>query len=183
MKRVNVSALSVSLAALALCAGLAAPTATAADATTNDGTKTPLLRDVPDLILSRWRSSQLAAGNYQRASGSAVDFGYGNSALAYAMLVEAIRSSDDAYFQSAMRGFDWLAGHRIAYQGVFNRMFIAAGFNLANSKYGARPEFKAIKGRWALMLRHFGWIDKPLGDNYRYNKNVVEAVETLEATR
>ena len=181
MVRVPAGKTSSLFLAVAICACLFSAAASAApEPTTKDGTAIPLLREIPDLVLSRWRASQLASGSYQRASGTEVTFGYGNSAIAYAMLAEAARTQNDAYFESAMRAFGWLTTHRIAYQGVFNRMFVAAGYNIANSRYRSRAEFKKVKSRWALMLRHFGWIGKPIGDEYRYNKNIVEAVETLE---
>ncbi|MBI5309749.1 MAG: hypothetical protein HZB14_01775 [Actinobacteria bacterium] len=138
------------------------------------------LRELPDTILERWRESQLPGGNFARPSGSEVFGGYGNGALAYAMLLEAARGGDDAYFRSSMRAYSWLARKRIHPQGVFFRMFVAAGYNLARRRFADRPEFKAIRSAWATRLRRFKYDDGKFGGPYRYNKNVVEAVEVLE---
>lgn len=150
----------------------ATPTASAEDP--------PLFRELPDVILAPWNSSQLPAGNFQRPSSSAVTGGYGNDAIAYAMLLEASREDNDPYFRSAMAAFAFNARTPPRPQGVFTKMFAAAGFNLATRKFGQRAEFLAIKGAWAQRLRRFRYDDSRLGERYRYNKNLVEALEIFE---
>ncbi|MGH2906848.1 MAG: hypothetical protein ACRDKI_08800 [Solirubrobacterales bacterium] len=141
------------------------------------------LGDVPDTILDGWRDDQMPDGNFQRPSGTPVWGGYGNGALAYAMLLEAVRTGDDSYFRAAMNAYGWMAHKQIHPQGVFFRMFVAAGYNLANSQYGDRDEFQAIRAAWATRLRRMRYDDGRFGVKYRYNKNLVEAVEVLELLR
>src|SRR5689334_11673795 len=88
------------LALLALGDSLAPATASALPARFDRS-----LGEVPDTILERWRDDQLADGNFQRPSGSPVWGGYGNGALAYAMLLEAVRSGDRSYFRAAMKAY------------------------------------------------------------------------------
>lgn len=151
---------------------LTAPSASAADP--------PLFRELPDVILAPWTATQLPAGNFQRPSTSAVTGGYGNDAIAYAMLLEASRAGDDAYFRSAMAAFAFSAKSPPKPQGVFTKMFAAAGFNLAVRKFGQRAEFLAIKRAWGRRLQRFRYDDSQLGKRYRYNKNLVEALEVIE---
>lgn len=140
----------------------------------------PLFRELPDVILAPWSASQLPAGNFQRPSSSSVTGGYGNDAIAYAMLIEASRTGDESYFRAAMSAFAFSAKTPPRPQGVFTKMFAAAGFNLATRKFGQRAEFLALKRAWAQRLRRLRYDDARLGVRYRFNKNLVEALEIFE---
>lgn len=152
-----------------------------------DGAATPPetapLKELPDLVLAPWLSSQGKYGNYIHPSGVPATDGYGNAGIAYAMLLDAARSGNDAYFKSAMRAFNWINRTRYPMNGVFYRMFSAAAYNVARTSFGRRMEFRRIRNAWAAKLRRFPYQRGVLGSHYRYNKNLVEALEVIELYR
>lgn len=165
------------LATLALIATL--PAAARADAGAASPDTAPL-KELPDLVLSPWLSSQTHNGNFKRPSGSVLIDGYANAGLAYAMLQEAARSGDERYFKSAMKAFSWINRTRFPMNGVFYQMFSASAYNLARTKFAGRSAFKKIRVAWANKLRRFPYQKGRLGSEYHYNKNLVEALEVVE---
>lgn len=168
---------------------VAAPTVRAADPSPgpNPGAATPPesapLKELPDLVLAPWLTSQGPRGNYIRPSGVPANDGYANAGIAYAMLLEAARSGNDAYFKSAMRAISWINRTRYPMQGVFYRMFSAAAYNVARASFGKRIEFRRVRRAWANQLRRFPYQRGLLGTYYRYNKNLVEALSVIELYR
>ncbi len=138
------------------------------------------LKELPDLVLTPWLSSQGPHGNFIRPSGTPAIDGYSNAGIAYGMLLEAARGGNDAYFQSAMRAFSWVNRTRYPMSGVFYQMFSAAAYNLAARSFGSRAEFRRIRAAWANKLRRFPYQRGVLGSRYHYNKNLVEALEVIE---
>jgi hypothetical protein len=138
------------------------------------------LRELPDIVLEPWKSTQTAGGNFVRPSGSQVTGGYGNGAIAYGMLIEAARTGDESDFRSAMAAFNYMVHVRIPVQGVFYPMFTAAAFNLARERFAGRPEFEAIRKAWQVRLRTFKWPSAASGRTYRNNKDLVLALAALE---
>lgn len=163
------------LSAIATCDG-----AQGAKRIESSGTR---LVDLPPMILDPWRESQWPDGNYRRPSGSTVWDAMGTSSIALSTLMMAKRTGDEAQFRSAMLAFKRLATQRVHPQGVFFRLFTASGYNFASKHFGDRPEFREIKGAWANRLRRIKYGDQSFRTGYRYNKNVVEAVEVLELLR
>lgn len=141
------------------------------------------LKELPDLVLEPWLSTQTLAGNFRRPSGTLLIDGYANAGLAYAMLLEAVRSGDERYFASAMRTFAWINRTRYPMEGVFYQLFSAAAYNLAVERFASRNEFKRIRPGWADRIRRFRYLHGLLGSRYRYNKNLVEALEVIELYR
>lgn len=140
------------------------------------------LKELPDLVLTPWLSSQTKNGNFRRPSGTLLNDGYANAGIAYGMLQEAARTGDVRYFNSAMRAYSWITRTRYPMFGVFYQMFSASAYNLAREKFGNRAAFKKIRKRWANQLRRFPYQSKRrvLGTSYRYNKDIVEAVQVIE---
>lgn len=136
--------------------------------------------DLPDLVLDPWLKNQTKRGYYLRPSGSPATDGYANVGIAYAMLLEAARGGDDRYFNSAIRAIDWTNRTRLPMNGIFYRMFSAAAYNVARANFANRSAFKRIRPRWANKLRAFPYQRGVLGSHYRYNKNLVEALEVIE---
>ncbi len=143
------------------------------------------LKELPDLLLTPWLSSQTRHGNFKRPSGTPLNDGYANAGIAYAMLLEAARSGDERYFNSAMRAFSWITRTRYPMFGVFYQMFSASAYNLAREKFARRSAFRKIRHRWANQLRRFPYQSRRrvLGSSYRYNKDIVEAVQVIELYR
>lgn len=138
------------------------------------------LRELPDLVLTPWLSSQTRNGNFKRPSGTPLTDGYSNTGIAYAMLLEAVRSKDDRYFTAAMRAIGWTLRTRLPMQGVFFQMFSASAYNFARENFSRRAAFRKLRRRWATSLRRFPYQRGVLGSHYRYNKNLVEALEVIE---
>lgn len=141
------------------------------------------LTDLPGMILDPWRETQLESGSYRRPSGSTVWTSMGASSLAYATLMKARRTGSDAEFSSSMLAFKRIVIGRAKPRGVFCRYYLAAAFNLARLHFSERPEFRAIRRRWADRLRRIRYGDHSFRTGYRYNKNVIEAAEVLELLR
>lgn len=138
------------------------------------------LKELPDLVLTPWLSSQTKNGNFKRPSGTPLIDGYANMGLAYAMLQEAERTGDDRFFKSAMRAVSWVTRTRFPMNGVFYEMFSASAYNLARSNFSNRSAFKKVRRKWANQLRRFPYQRGVLGSHYRYNKNLVEALAVVE---
>ncbi len=171
--------LAATLAAALLLVALIPAAARAADQASDTPEAAPL-KELPDLVLTPWLSSQTKNGNFRRPSGTLMTDGYANVGLAYAMLLEAARSGQTRYFESAMKAIDWSTRTRYPMTGVFFQMFSAAAYNLAREKFGNRKAFKQVRPRWANQLRRFPYQRGVLGSHYRYNKNLVEALQVIE---
>lgn len=144
------------------------------------GPDTAPLRELPDLVLEPWLTTQTKNGNFNRPSGTPAIDGYGNAGIAYGMLQEAARTGDMTYLKSGMKTFSWLTRTRQPLNGVFYQMFSASAYNFARANFASRPEFKRIRTAWANQLRRFPYQRGVLGSRYHYNKNLVEALEVIE---
>lgn len=138
------------------------------------------LRELPDLVLKPWLTTQTKNGNFDRPSGTPAIDGYGNAGIAYGMLQEAARTGDMTYLKSGMRTFSWITKTRQPMNGVFYQMFSASAYNFARANFASRPEFRRIRVAWANQLRRFPYQRGVLGTRYHYNKNLVEALEVIE---
>lgn len=138
------------------------------------------LRELPDLVLEPWLTTQTKNGNFNRPSGTPAIDGYGNAGIAYGMLQEAARTGNMTYLKSGMKTFNWLTRTRQPLNGVFYQMFSASAYNFARANFANRPEFKRIRGAWANQLRRFPYQRGVLGTRYHYNKNLVEALQVIE---
>ncbi|MFT4049061.1 MAG: hypothetical protein QM648_04395 [Solirubrobacterales bacterium] len=165
------------LATLVLAAAFPALASAEGEAATPD---TAPLKELPDLVLTPWLSSQTSNGNFKRPSGSLMIDGYANAGIAYAMLQEAARTGNEKYFKSAMKAFSWISRTRYPMNGVFYQMFSASAYNLARTKFASRSAFRKIRPAWANKLRRFPYQKGTLGSRYHYNKNLVEALEVVE---
>lgn len=163
---------------LSLGGGQAASAAT--QATPPD---TAQLKELPDLVLTPWLGSQTKNGNFKRPSGTLLTDGYANAGIGYAMLLEAVRSGDERYFESAMKAFRWVTRTRYPLDGVFYKMFSAAAYNVARENFASRMAFRRIRGAWSNQLRRMPFQRGVLGSYYRYNKNLVEALAVIELYR
>jgi hypothetical protein len=138
------------------------------------------LRELPDLVLAPWLTTQTANGNFKRPSGTPAIDGYGNAGIAYGMLQEAARTGDRKYLKAAMKTFSWINRTRLPMNGVFYQMFSAAAYNFARKNFASSSYFKSIRVAWANKLRRFPYQKGTLGSRYHYNKNLVEALEVIE---
>ncbi|MGK2877163.1 MAG: hypothetical protein ACSLFF_01080 [Solirubrobacterales bacterium] len=169
--------------ALAVLSALILVLATAGGASAveqSSGPDSAPLRELPDLVLAPWLTTQTKNGNFNRPSGTPAVDGYGNAGIAYGMLQEAARTGDDKYFKSAMKTFAWIIKTRHSMNGVFYQMFSASAYNFARANFGNRIEFKRVRVAWANKLRRFQYQRGVLGSRYHYNKNLVEALEVIE---
>jgi hypothetical protein len=157
-----------------------APAQAQAPAPAAGGPESAPLRELPDLVLNPWLSSQTTAGNFAKPSGLVATDGYGNAGIAYGMLQEAARTGDERYFRASMKTFSWLARTRKPLNGVFYQMFSAAAYNLARERFGNSAQFRRIRVAWANKLRRFPYQRGRIDDRYHYNKNLVEALEIIE---
>lgn len=164
---------------IALVATLGAATTSSAATQATPPDSAPL-KELPDLVLSPWLETQTSRGYFKRPSGSPAVDGYANVGIAYAMLLEAVRSGDDRYFNAAIKAINWSNRTRLPMNGIFYRMFSAAAYNVARANFANRSAFKRIRPRWANKLRAFPYQRGVLGSHYRYNKNLVEALEVIE---
>lgn len=184
LRRATPIGLALALAALVLLVFAHAPQTLAAE--TGSGAATPdtaPLVELPDLVLAPWLKSQTKNGNFKRPSGTVMNDGYANAGLGYAMLLEAARSGNLKYFNSAMKAFNWINRTRYPMFGVFYQMFSAAAYNVARENFGSRMAFRRIRTAWANKLRRFPYQRGVLGSTYRYNKNLVEALQVIELYR
>lgn len=171
------------LLAMALVSIASLANADASDAAPRYTESSVRATELSAMILDPWRATQLPDGNYRRPSGSTVWDAMGTSSIAYSTLMLAKRSGNEARFRSAMLGFKRLATSRVRPQGVFYRLFLTAGYNFARRHYGDTREFKEIRVAWANRLRRIKYGDQSFRTGYRYNKNIVEALEVVELLR
>jgi hypothetical protein len=167
------------LAVFAMALSLA-PAARAVETASTAYEEAAPLRELPDLVLTPWLASQTRSGNFKRPSGNPLNDGYSNTGIAYAMLLESVRSGDEKYFNSAMRAIGWTLRTRRPMQGVFYQMFTAAAYNVARQNFSRRAAFRRISRSWAGALRGLRYQRGVFGSHYRYNKNLVEALEVIE---
>jgi hypothetical protein len=171
--RIALTVLMLTLYALAGAGGASA-------AEQASGPNSAPLRELPDLVLDPWLSTQTQNGNFNRPSGTPALDGYGNAALAYGLLQEAARTGDTKDLKAGMKAFSWINRTRQPMNGVFYQMFSASAYNFAVANFADRPEFQRIRVAWANKLRRFPYQKGTLGSRYHYNKNLVEALEVIE---
>jgi hypothetical protein len=182
---------------LSLTLALAAPTAaTAHDDDTPPGhlreaAATPparaASRDLNGLLntsLDAWASAQTESGaypDYSRPGCAGRCGGYDEAMLAYAMLLNGLRTGDQHQLDASFKAIAWTASQEHKPWSVFETFAMASAHNLARTRLPDDPRFQAVRGQWENWLRAAPVLRL---HRRRYSNQVlVDAVAMLELGR
>ena len=144
----------------------------------------------PDLagrIADPWPQRQSAAGSfddYMAVRGAPSRDLYGHAMLGYGLLATGLQRNDRRLVDSGLRGLVYAVEHpRPFHSVVFEKLALAAGYNLARSRVEANPLFRAARPRWQARLRAMGptWLGR--ARKPYFNQHLVDAVTVLELAR
>ena len=146
----------------------------------------PLPLAIAGPIAAPWPSLQRADGSYDdymAVRAAPARDRYGEAMLGYGLLKTGLERHDERAVGSGLRGLAYAVRHpRTFHSVVFEKLALAAAYNLARERTPGHPLFVANRARWESRLRAMRLTF--LGGPGRYfNQHLVEAVTVLELAR
>ena len=108
-------------------------------------------------IAEPWPQRQAAAGSfadYMAPRGARSRDLYGHAMLGYGLLATGLQRYDRRLVDSGLRGLVYAVDHpRPFHSVVFEKLALAAGYNLARARTASNPLFAGARSRWQARLR------------------------------
>lgn len=141
---------------------------------------------VAEPIAAPWPALQRIDGSYpdfMATRGAAARDLYGDAMLGYGLLKTGLERHDDRAVSSGLRGLVHAVRYPRSYHSiVFEKLALAAAYNLARERIPLHPLFSAARARWESRLRAVRPTFLSGSDRY-FNQHLVEAVTVLEIGR
>ena len=109
---------------------------------------------------------------------------YGHAMLGYGLLATGLQRNDPRLVNSGLRGLVYAVDHpRPFHSVVFEKLALAAGYNLARTRAAANPLFRSARSRWRTRLGAMRptWLGRARSPYF--NQHLVDAVTALELAR